>query len=271
MNLKKITSLTMLLAMLLMTYTGIILFIAPPGRIANWANWEIFALTKEQYASIHTVFMVLFVVASILHIYYNWKPITSYMKNEARQLIVFTKEMVVSVILTFVFLLGTLYEISPFSSFINFGEEIKESWEKTYGSAPYSHAELSSLESFCKKMGYDLATSQQILQQNKIEFLPTQSLSLIAKDNNVSPQFIYDLLKNHFAKGGKQPIQLTGLGKLQVKDVASRLNLSSQEFLEKLKSLGIVAQETDKFKDVTESYDMSPTDVMTKLGYEKPE
>lgn len=60
MSLKKITSLTMLFAMLVMTYTGIILFITPPGRIANWSNWEIFGLTKEEYAQIHTTFMVSF-------------------------------------------------------------------------------------------------------------------------------------------------------------------------------------------------------------------
>ncbi len=271
MNLKKITSLTMLLAMFIMTYTGIMLFIAPPGRIANWANWEIFTLSKEQYASIHTVFMVLFVIATILHIYYNWKPMTSYMKNQAKELIVFTKEMVVATIVTSIFLVGTLYQIAPFSSFLDFGEGIKDSWEKTYGSAPYSHAELSSLKNFCKKMGYDLQKSEEILKQNNITFLITQSLSQIAKENSVSPQFIYQLLDKNLSKEGEKTVQLTGLGKMQIKDVAERINMSPEEFINKLKAFGINASETDKFKDAAESNDMSPMDVMTKLGFEKPE
>ena len=49
MSLKKITSLTMLLTMFTMTFTGIILFITPPGRVANWANWELFGISKELY------------------------------------------------------------------------------------------------------------------------------------------------------------------------------------------------------------------------------
>jgi len=61
MSLKKITSLTMLLSMLAMTFTGILLFITPPGRVANWTNWQIFGLTKELIANIHSTFMVLFV------------------------------------------------------------------------------------------------------------------------------------------------------------------------------------------------------------------
>ena len=89
MNLKKITSLTMLLSMIVMTYTGIMLFITPPGRVANWANWELLGLSKTQYADIHSTFMVLFIIATILHIFYNWRPMTSYMKNTAKQMIVF--------------------------------------------------------------------------------------------------------------------------------------------------------------------------------------
>lgn len=271
MNLKKITSLTMLLAMFVMTYTGIMLFIAPPGRIANWANWDILALTKEQYASIHTTFMVLFVIATILHIYYNWKPMTSYMKNQAKELIVFTKEMITATIVTLVFLIGTLYEVSPFSNFLDFGEDIKDSWEQTYGSAPYSHAELSSLKNFCKKMGYDLEKSKEILTQNKIDFIETQSLSQIGKANSVSPQFIYQLLQKNFEKDGTTVIQLTGLGKMKIKDVAQRINMSTNEFLKKLQALGIKANEDDKFKDVAEENNMSPMDVMTQLGFSKPE
>jgi len=270
MNLKKITSLTMLLSMIVMTYTGIMLFITPPGRIANWANWELLGLSKEQYADLHSTFMVLFVVATLLHIYYNWKPMTSYMKNTAKQMIVFTKDMVIASVITIVFLIGAIYQITPFSTFLDFGTDIKESWEKQYGTAPYSHAELSSLKSFCKKVGFDLTKSEEILKKNNIQYELEKSLSQIAKENQVSPQFIYNLLKTNFQKDGETIIELTGLGKKQIKDVAQNLKITPKEFLLKLKALGIEAKEDDKFKEIAESYDMSPMDIMTKLGYKKP-
>lgn len=269
MNLKKITSLTMLLSMVVMTYTGIILFIAPPGRIAHWANWEILGLTKEQYGALHSTMMVLFVIATILHLYYNWKPITNYMKNSAKQMIVFTKDMVIAFVVTGIFIVGTLVEVTPFSSFILFGEDIKESWEKEYGTAPYSHAELSSLKRFCQKLGYDLEKSEKILKNNGIKYEVSQSLSQIGKNNRLSPQFIYTLLRKNFEKDGEKSIQLTGLGKKQVKDVAKTLGINTKEFLSQLNSIGIKANGDDKFKEVVEQYDMSPMDVMIKLGYKK--
>ncbi len=270
MNLKKTTSLTMLLSMIIMTYTGIMLFITPPGRIANWANWELLGLTKEQYADIHSTFMVLFIVATVLHIYYNWKPMTSYMKNSAKQMIVFTSDMIIAISFTIVFFIGAVYQITPFSTFLDFGSDIKESWEKEYGTAPYSHAELSSIKNFCKKIGFDLEKSKEILNANNIHYEMTQSLSQIAKENHVSPQFIYNLLKKNFEKNGEKIVALTGLGKKKIEDVALALNISTQELINKLKQLGIEANEDDKFKEIAERYDMSPMDIMTKLGYRKP-
>jgi glycine cleavage system pyridoxal-binding protein P len=60
------------------------------------------------------------------------------------------------------------------------------------------------------------------------------------------------------------------LGKKTVKEVAQTLNISAKEFKNKLKTLGINSVEEDrKFKEVLEEYDMSPMDVMEKLGYKK--
>lgn len=202
MSLKKITSLTMLLVMIIMSFSGIMLFIAPPGRVANWANWEIFGLTKELYGNIHSTFMVLFIFATLLHIFYNWKPLTNYLKNSAKEMIFFTKDMIVASLITLFFLIGTIYTISPFSNFLDFGDGIKASWEKEYGTAPYSHAELSSFKSFSNKMGYNLEESKKILISNNISFNEDKSLSQIAKENKVSPQFIYNILRKNFEKRG---------------------------------------------------------------------
>jgi hypothetical protein len=271
MNLKKITSLTMMFVMIIMTYTGIMLFVAPPGRIANWTNWKLFGLSKESYVQIHSVFMSLFILMTLLHVYYNWKPLTSYMKNSAKEMIVFTKEMLVAIILVAIFLLGTIFFIPPFSSFLDFGTGVKNSWEKEYGTAPYSHAELSSLKMFVKKMGYDLEKTQEILKTNNIKFEVTQSLNQIGDNNSLSPQFIYNLLRKNFEKVGEETIQLTGMGRKTISEVAKTLRLSDAEFISKLEALGIEAKEDEKFREVAEKYDMSPMDVIEKLGYKKPE
>ncbi|KAB7884686.1 DUF4405 domain-containing protein [Poseidonibacter ostreae] len=267
MSLKKITSLSMLLSMLAMTYTGIILFLSPHGRIANWANWELLGLSKDQYAQLHSTFMVIFIIGGILHVYYNFKPMISYLKNKSKEFVFFTKDMLVASILFILFIVGTLFEITPFSNFLNFGDDFKSSWEKDYGTAPYSHAELSSLKSFAKKLSYDLEKVKEILNSNNIKFKEEQSLSSIGKVNALSPNFIYKLLQKNLQKEGDKSIPLTGLGKKTIKDIASTLNMTSEEFIVKLKTIGLDAKADDKFKEISEENDLSPIDVLKKLGF----
>ena len=267
MSLKKITSIVMLWSMVIMTYTGVMLFIAPAGRVANWVNWEIFGMTKTEFGNVHTTFMVLFIVASILHVYYNWKPMTSYMKNKAKEMIVFTKDMVVATVISLIFFAGTMTLIPPFSTVVDFSEEISESWEKDFGSAPYSHAELSSLKNFLKKMKYDEVESLKLLESVGIKYKLSQSLSDLAKENGTSPKDIYQLLSKKFDKPGDKPKVLSGLGKKQIRDVAEAMEMKTEVLIEKLKKLGINTTPDEKFKQACENADKSPSEIVEALGF----
>ena len=55
-----------------MVFTGVILFVVPPGRIANWTGWTLIGLTKHQWIGLHDWFSVIFIAASVFHIYLNW-------------------------------------------------------------------------------------------------------------------------------------------------------------------------------------------------------
>ncbi|RXJ91536.1 hypothetical protein CRV01_00135 [Arcobacter sp. CECT 8983] len=267
MSLKKITSLTMLLSIILMTYTGIMLFISPPGRVAKWSNWEILGLGKDEYAQVHSTFMVLFIVATILHIYYNWKPMLSYMKNKAKVLVVFTKEMLVAFVITLLFLVGTLNEISLFSTFIDFGEDIKNSWEQKYEKAPYPHAELDTLEEFALKIDFDLDKSLQILKSKNIEAKAMETLKDIAKNNNTSAQKIFSILSEKQKINIKKSDSLSGLGRKSISEVAKDLEIDTKELISKLKDLGIDAKSDDKFKSLCESVGKTPKEVIKELGF----
>jgi len=48
-TLKKVTSLSLGFSFLIMSYTGIILFLVPKGKIAYWVDWHLFGLSKSQY------------------------------------------------------------------------------------------------------------------------------------------------------------------------------------------------------------------------------
>ena len=48
MKIRRITSLTASLAFVLMLVTSLILFITPQGRVAYWADWRLWGLTKRE-------------------------------------------------------------------------------------------------------------------------------------------------------------------------------------------------------------------------------
>ena len=206
MNLKKITSLTMLLAMFIMTYTGIMLFIAPPGRIANWANWEILALSKEQYASIHTMFMVLFVIATILHIYYNWKPILSYLRDSTKKISFTKKEFLIAFLLNLFFVVGTLIHIQPLQGFLDVGESIKESWgenkttisktnKKVAIKAPPERLGKRTLQELSDMGNIDLEYALEVLKLKGIEDITSDTkIKDIAGELYIEKTDVYKLI-----------------------------------------------------------------------------
>lgn len=259
MKLKKITSLVMLWSMIMMTYTGIVLYIAPHGRVAYWTNWELFGWSKDQFADVHTIFMVLFIVATLLHLYFNWKPLTSYMKNQVKEFVFFTKEMLVAIVLVIVFLFGTLYTLPLFSHFLEFGEEMKESWVEKSEEPPYGHAEESTLKDFSQKTGYDLEQVLNVLNKHNISASKTDTLENIAILQGKTPGEIFGMISASL--GNKTP-KVTGLGRKSFDEVAKVLNIQSDVFLKELEEMGIKAQKEDKFRATIEKQGFNTKEVV---------
>ena len=192
---RKITSLTLGISFLIMSYTGIMLFIVPQGRVAYWSNWHLFGLSKGQYGELHTTSMVLFLILASLHIYYNWKPIVSYLKDKTKKVTFTKKEFLIALLINVVFVVGTLVPIQPFKGFLSMGEKIKDNWTKTYGEPPYGHAEETKLSVFCRKMNINLVDAKKILQKNNITFKENETLKTIGINNSIAPSQVYDMIK----------------------------------------------------------------------------
>ncbi len=192
---KKITSLSLGISFIIMAYTGVMLFLCPHGKVAYWSDWHMLGLSKTQYGEIHTTSMLLVLVFGILHIYYNWKPIVSYMKDSSKKLSWTRKEFLIALGLNLFFVVGTLTYMQPLKGFLDFNENIKEYWADKHGEPPFGHAEESKLVKLCKKMKIDIEVAKDILKQNNIKFDENESLKTIAKRNNTSPDAIYKLIK----------------------------------------------------------------------------
>ncbi|MCK4507449.1 MAG: DUF4405 domain-containing protein [Desulfuromonadales bacterium] len=252
---RKITSLTALLSFILLMLTSVILYIVPAGRVAYWADYHLWGLTKGEWGNLHINLGVLLLFAIILHTYYNWNAITAYMKNKTREFKLFTREFNVALMLVVLFCLGTYFEVPPLSTIIKVGESISADAEKFYGEPPYGHAELSSLKTFSKKMDLDLELSMQRLKDAGLIVTGSdQSLSEIAGANQTSPQQIFQIISPVSERvSNKFPSQApAGLGNRPLIDLCQEYSVSSKTVLQILADHDIQAQEKMSIKEIAE-------------------
>ena len=207
---KKITSLTLGFSFLIMSYTGIILYIAPHGRVSRWLDWHLFGLDKTQYQELHITSMVLFLLFAILHIYYNWKPLISYLKDINKKISFTKKEFLIAFLLNVVFVIGTLFHLQPFQSILDFGESVKESWaEKNIqysneddtkeGSktilAPPSQLGKKTLQELSDMGNINLEKAIEVLKEKGLDNIDEESrMKPIANELDLTPTEIYKLI-----------------------------------------------------------------------------
>ena len=275
MNMRKITSMTMLLSLIVLTVNSIMLYVVPEGRIAYWADWNFLGLTKGDWGAQHTTVGVLFLIAGILHIFYNWKPILAYMKNKTRQVRIFTGSFNVALVVTTIFVVGTYYNIPPMSTILQISESIKDSAAVTYGEPPYGHAESSTLKMFAKRESLDIEKSMELLKEAGIQVDGKEDiLKDVASINNRSPQQIYEIIKP--AVTISEPDQKTvntrfpdapesGWGKKKLSEACDEYGLDLSRTLQGLSDKGLVAEAEMNIKEIAAANDMDPMGVFETL------
>lgn len=269
MNMRRLTSLTALASFSLIMLTSVILYIVPYGRVAYWADWRLWGLTKTKWSDLHLTVGFLFLISIVLHLYYNWKPMVAYLKNRKKQLRIFTREFNAAVLVLLIWTVGTYADIPPFSLILNLSESIKETAAKQYGEPPYGHAELSSLKTFSKKMGLDLPDAANRLNAAGIAFeSDDQRLLDIARANHVSPQQVYRLMAPPKTAAMPAPLPVTpspGFGNRKLADICQEYGLNIGIVVSEFGKSGIAAHANMSLKEIAQQADSSPLDVYHRL------
>jgi len=189
------TSVLMTLGFGLLALSGLVLFLAPPGRVANWTNWTMLGLRKSDWGGLHIWFGTLFLGMTFLHAFFNWRPLAGYLKNRATRSLGFRAEWVVAAALVAIVFGGTRAGVPPFSSLLAWNESLKESWDRPAERAPIPHAELLTLAALAEKGGVDLAAATARLSARGIAgFTPATVVQKIADGARLSAQQVYDII-----------------------------------------------------------------------------
>jgi len=101
---------------IMLTLSGICLYVAPQCSVAEEIAWRMLGLEKGQWESIHmTSALVFLVLASIHLLMYNWKVFVAYLKPWASQILPIRPELLFSLLAAVIFLIGAALIVPPFS------------------------------------------------------------------------------------------------------------------------------------------------------------
>jgi len=254
-----------------MTFTGVILFVVPPGRIANWTGWTILSLTKHQWIGLHDWFSIIFVVACGFHLYYNWKPFVSYLKSKVTRAFALRAEWVAALIICLIAFAGTVIGVSPFSTLMEWNERIKQSYDSPRQRGPVPHAELMTLTELAEKYtGVELETMLENLRQHGIQVdSPEAVLSELAEANGLTPAQLYDIAVGHrgAGRGGGggsgfgEPRGGGGFGRMTLKQHCDQAGLDIDAAVRKLKDSGYRASPDMTMRAIADSAGVRPSQV----------
>jgi Domain of unknown function (DUF4405) len=252
------TTLILAWTFLALMVSGTVLYVSPPGRIANWTRWSIIALTKQQWQAVHTLSAIVFLTGGLFHLLkFNWKAFVAYLRRRGGETgLRFRWEIVASLTLFGVVMAGTVAALPPFGSIMVAGERIKESWGVPGDEPPVPHLELQSLGDVAAKLGIKPDTAVRVLQEKGIT-APEAGAPLkdVASRNRRTPREVYDALQQ--ASGTKAepaahgaPGTGSGMGTRTVVQVAEELGLSAAAALKVLEANGLEAKLEEDLRTV---------------------
>ncbi|WP_456369783.1 DUF4405 domain-containing protein [Thermodesulfatator atlanticus] len=189
---RKYVSLFLFWSFLVLFATGIVLFIMPHGRVAYWTGWTLLGLGKDQWQAIHIVFGILMMIFGIWHIWLNWRPLVSYLKQK----FVPASPLIISGAVSIVLLILCIYNLPPVNYLINFQEQIKNSWVKPVTPPPVPHAELMPIRDICLRLGARPRDVIEGLRKRGLE-VPSGRITLkeLAQLNGMRPVDVYRIIQ----------------------------------------------------------------------------
>ena len=125
-SLRGFTSLFLSLSFTVLCFSGVLLFLTPRGRTANWTDWSLLGLDKHQWGALHVNNSILFIVAAVLHLILNWSLFANYIKRKAGRGLHMKKEMALATMLAAVCIVGPIWSVPPFGSLMTLNEEVKK-------------------------------------------------------------------------------------------------------------------------------------------------
>jgi hypothetical protein len=194
---KGFTSLLLTCLFTTAAFSGVILYMTPRGRVANWTGWTMLGLDKHSWGALHINACLLFLLVAFLHLFFNIKVFWSYIRKRSSGFNL-KLEMVTALVVTSLLVVGTLYEVAPLSSTIALNERIKNYWESDAPTGPAPHAEEFTLTRFASTVGLTVDDIRTALNEEGYSVEDnTSTIGFVAEENEITPNQVFTAIKKH--------------------------------------------------------------------------
>lgn len=259
---RALTSVLIAASFVILVVTGIVLFAAPPGRIANWTNWHILGLRKTEWTGLHIWFSTLFLVVTVFHLAFNWRPMVSYFKDRLSRRIGFRWEWAAALLIVSGVFAGTRLAVPPFATLLAWNEDLKQSWDSPADRAPIPHAELLTLRELAEKAGVPVETAVTRLEARGVKGSAHDTVvEKIAAGAGLSAQRVYEIILSSGdqggghgpGRGGQGGGAGGGPGRKTLEQFCADESLALDEVLTRLAARGIKANGSQTLREIAVS------------------
>ena len=255
---------------LILFISGVVLFLAPKGRYANWVGWTLLGLTKGQWEAVHTISGYIFVIVMIFHLKYNFNALKAYVYSRTKKALNRKWELILATLLTLLVVVGTIKEFPAPKLIMDTGEKLKYSWEEEGYTPPVPHMELLTLKEIAEEIHRDTAWISRVLRTRGIKFESLDdTLKNIAEENDMTPNAIYEILESS-DKGSKleengSGRRSYGYGRMKLEDLAVYFGISEDSLSIIFRRLNIPYEKGSTVKEIAEKTGLTPFELVDSL------
>ena len=259
---KVFVSFYVVFSFLALAVSGVVLYVAPPGRIANWSVWQLLLLSKAQWQAVHTIVALVFLVAASFHIYFNWKVLVAYVKSKLQAGIRMKRELAAASLAGAAILAVSIAGVPPFGTVMDVGEDIKNSWSTASNEPPVPHAELMTVAKLSETVKIPTEKAVANLGKQGIKVAqPTMTVQQIADENELTPQQVYQKIQSEDAKPKVSLAEGGGWGRMNVQQVCERFSVPVDAGVARLQAAGIEATAGTAIRELATSRGKTPIDI----------
>ncbi|WP_372808217.1 DUF4405 domain-containing protein [Pontiella sp.] len=202
MFIRRIASLTALLAVIALACSSVASYLAPRGPGSS--NWEAMGLGKHEWFALHTNLGLLFLIACIVHVALNWKPIVAYLKNKPGHFRLFTIHFNIALLLTLWVIVSSVFDWPPFRGIQQYKESLGNRGRHHATATVKDQTELPEKPPFfySRRSVADLAEDYAISEKRVLDKFKELGIKAeadwpikeIAKQNDMASESVYEVL-----------------------------------------------------------------------------